>query len=104
MAIVCFIRYEIDPLQRAAFLEYARNWLRIIPRCGGRLVGYYLPYEGTSYEAWGLVGFDSLAAYETYRARLKADPEGRANFDFAQERRFILRESRTFLEPVAPPQ
>ena len=102
MAIVCFIRYEIDPFQRAAFLEYARNWHRIIPRCGGRLLGYFLPFEGTNYEGWGLVGFDSLSAYEAYRTRLKADPEGRANFDFAQERRFILRETRTFLEPVAP--
>jgi hypothetical protein len=32
--------------------------------------------------------------------RLKADPEGRANFEFAQQRRFILREQRTFLENV----
>ena len=43
---------------------------------------------------------ESLADYEAYRTRLKADPEGQANFAFARERRFILREERTFLEAV----
>jgi hypothetical protein len=100
--ITCFIRYEIDPLQRAAFREYAENWGRIIPRCGGKLLGYFLPHEGTNYVAWGLIGFDSLASYEAYRARLRADPEGGANFELARERRFILREERTFLENVEP--
>src|SRR5438477_5029253 len=101
MAIVCFIRYEIDPFQRDAFNEYAENWGRIIPRCGGDLVGYFLPNEGTNNVAWGLIAFDSLASYEAYRSRLKSDPEGRANFAFAQQHRLILREERTFLETVA---
>ena len=96
--ITCFIRYEIDPFQREAFSEYARRWGQIIPRCGGHLLGYFLPHEGSNYEAWGLIGFDSLAAYEAYRARLRADPEGRANFALAQEKRFILREERTFTQ------
>jgi hypothetical protein len=101
MAITCFIRYQIDPFQRDAFKEYADNWGRIIPRCGGDLVGYFLPHEGTNDVAWGLIAFDSLAAYEAYRARLKSDPEGRANFAFAQGHRLILREKRDFLETVA---
>ena len=100
MSITCLIRYEIDPFQREAFKEYATNWARIIPRCGGDLVGYFLPHEGTSYVAWGLIAFDSLADYETYRTRLKADPEGRSNFAFAHERRLIQREERTFVETV----
>jgi hypothetical protein len=100
MSVTCFIRYEIDPFQRDAFKEYAERWGRIIPRCGGDLLGYFLPHEGTNNVAWGLIAFDSLASYETYRARLKSDPEGRANFAFAQERRLILREERTFLETV----
>jgi hypothetical protein len=102
MTLTCFIRYRIDPFQREAFREYAQHWLRIIPRCGGRLLGYFLPHEGTIDVAWGLIAFDSLAAYEAYRARLKADPEGRRNFAFAQEKRLILREERTFLENVEP--
>jgi hypothetical protein len=100
MTITCFIRYEIDPFQRDAFREYANNWRRIIPRCGGDLVGYFLPHEGTNNVAWGLIAFESLAAYEAYRATLKSDPEGRSNFAFAQERRLILREERTFLESL----
>lgn len=94
--LTCFIRYQIDPFQRDAFQAYAENWGRIIPRCGGHLVGYFLPHEGTNDIAWGLIAFDSLAAYEAYRTRLKNDAEGRENFQFAQQRRFILREERTF--------
>jgi len=98
--VTCFIRYQIDPFQREAFAEYARHWGRIIPRCGGELVGYFLPHEGSNDIAWGLIAFASLADYEAYRARLKADDEGRANFAFAQSRRFIVREERTFLAGV----
>jgi len=100
MTNTCFIRYQIDPFQRDAFETYAQNWSRIIPRCGGHLVGYFLPHEGTNDVAWGLVAFNSLAAYETYRARLKTDPESLANFAMAQAKRLILREERTFLETV----
>ena len=100
MTITCFIRYEIDPFQRDAFKTYAEAWGRIIPACGGHLVGYFLPHEGTNDVAWGLISFDSLAAYEAYRTRLKADPQGRANFAFAQAQRFILREQRSFMSGV----
>ena len=102
MTVTCCIRYRIDPFQRDAFAAYARNWLTIIPACGGELHGYWLPHEGTNDVALAMISFESLAAYEAYRARLKADPEGAANFRAAQEGRFILAEERTFLEPVAP--
>lgn len=100
MPITCFIRYRIDPFQRDAFRRYAETWGRVIPRCGGHLLGYFLPHEGTNDVAWGLVGFDDLAAYERYRAALRADPEGAANFRQAQEARFILAEERSWLEDV----
>ena len=100
MKVTCLIRYEIDPFQRDAFKKYAQNWGRIIPRCGGHLVGYFLPHEGTNNIAWGIVAFDSLASYEAYRARVKADPEGRENFMMATTGRFIVREERTFVEAV----
>ena len=98
--IVCMIRYQIDPFQREQFKAYAIRWGTIIPRCGGHLVGYFLPHEGSNFEAWGLIAFASLADYEAYRMRLKADEEGRANFAFAQRERFILREQRSFTEVV----
>ena len=100
MAITCVIRYQIDPFQREEFKKYAANWGRIIPQCGGHLIGYFLPYEGTNDVAWGLIAFDSLADYEAYRSRLKSDDEGQANFEFAQSRRFIIREERNFVEIV----
>jgi hypothetical protein len=100
MRITCFIRYQIDAFQREAFARYAENWGKIIPRCGGNLIGYFLPHEGTNDVAWGLIAFDSLAAYEQYRERLRADPDARANFDSARSHRFIVREERTFLENV----
>jgi hypothetical protein len=100
MTITCVIRYEIDPFQRDGFKKYAENWGRIIPRCGGHLVGYFLPHEGTNNVAWGLIAFDSLASYEAYRARLRSDPEARENFTMAQTMRLILREEGSFVEVV----
>jgi hypothetical protein len=96
MTIVCCIRYVIDPFQKAAFASYAQRWSTIIPRCGGALIGYFLPHEGTNNIALALVAFESLAGYELYRLRLKDDPEAAANF----EKRFILSEERTFLLAV----
>jgi NIPSNAP len=100
MTITVFIRYQLDPYKRDGFEEYARRWLKIIPKCGGGLIGYWMPHEGTDNIAFALISFDSLAAYETYRARLRADPDGAANFAFAQQERFILSEERTFLRQV----
>ena len=100
MKIVCVIRYQIDPFQRDGFKQYAENWGRIIPRCGGELMGYFLPYEGTNDIAWGLIAFESLAAYEAYKARLRSDAEARENFAMAFKNRLILREERNFVEVV----
>jgi hypothetical protein len=100
MTIACLIRYRIDPFQREGFREYAENWGRIIPRCGGHLTGYFLPHEGTNDVAWALIAFDSLASYEKYRERLRSDEEAVANFQMARSKRLILREERTFVEVV----
>ena len=100
MTISVFIRYEIDPFKREQFEAYARRWLTIIPKCGGDLVGYWMPHEGTNNVVFGIISFESLAAYEAYRTRLKADPEAIANFKIAQTERLILGEQRTFLRQV----
>jgi hypothetical protein len=88
------------PFQRAQFEEYAKRWLSVIPRCGGDLTGYFMPHEGTNNIAFALISFESLAAYEAYRARLRGDAEGMANFNFAEEHKFILAEERSFLRKV----
>src|SRR5256885_793924 len=61
MTITVFIRYQLDPFQCDAFEEYARHWLTVIPKCGGNLLGYWMPHEGTNNIAYGLISFDSLA-------------------------------------------
>ena len=100
MTIACLIRYQIDPYQRDAFASYAANWARIIPRCGGNLVGYFLPHEGTNDVGYGLIAFESLAAYEAYKKRLAGDADARANFAYVREKRFVVREERSFVEIV----
>ena len=101
--ITCFIRYHIDPAKRDAFARYAANWGQAIPRCGADLIGYFAPHEGSSTLAYGVYSIESLAAYEAYRERLKADPLGRENYEFAQREKFLLREDRTFLKLVSAP-
>jgi hypothetical protein len=100
VAVTVFIRYQLDPFKRSLFEEYARRWMTIIPKCGGQCLGYWMPHEGTNNIAFALISFENLAAYETYRARLRADRDGIATFDFAEENRMILAEERTFLRPV----
>lgn len=100
MTVTVFIRYQIDPFKRAQFEQYAKRWLAIIPKSGGDLLGYFMPHEGTNNIAYGLISFESLAAYEAYRAQLRNDADGVANFNFAEEHKFILAEERTFLRKV----
>ena len=98
--ITCFIRYQIDPYRTDAFEAYARNWGRVIPRCGADLIGYFAPHEGSSTTAYGIYNIESLAAYEAYRERLREDPLGRETFNFARRERFIHGEDRLFLRRV----
>jgi hypothetical protein len=100
VTVTVFIRYQIDPFKRTLFEEYSKRWLSIIPRMGGDPLGYWMPHEGTNNIAFALISFESLAGYESYRARLRQDSEGMANFNFAEEHKFILAEERTFLRKV----
>ncbi|TGS69111.1 NIPSNAP family protein [Mesorhizobium sp. M3A.F.Ca.ET.201.01.1.1] len=103
MTITCFIRYQIDPFGKPAFEQYARAWGQAIPRCGADLIGYFAPHEGSATTAYAAYNIENLAAYEAYRARLAADPAGKANYAFAQREKFILKEGRIFLKLVSGP-
>jgi NIPSNAP len=102
--ITCVIQYTLDPHAIEDFEKYATTWPPIIARCGGELTGYYLPKEGANDWAVALIDFESLAAYEQYRARLAADPEAQANVAFVRETRAILAERRSFLRKVLCPR
>ncbi len=98
--ITCFIRYDIAPWGRDAFVDYARTWGKAIPECGADLIGYFAPHEGSATTAYGVYNIENLAEYEAYRARLRDHPLGARNFAFAQAERFIRREDRIFLARV----
>ena len=59
-----------------------------------------MPHEGTNNVAFGLISFQALPPMRVYRARIKADDDGSANFQFAEHNKFILAEERTFLRQV----
>lgn len=95
--ITCCIQYTLDPRRIRAFEDYACAWPPIIRRCGGDLLGYFLPKEGANNYALALINFPSLADYEIYRQRLADDPDAQGNIAAAARRGCILVESRSFL-------
>jgi hypothetical protein len=100
--ITLYIRYTLDAGKRDDFERYARGLKGIIPRCGGDLVGYWLPtkFAGPTNIAIAMINFPSLAAYEQYRERLGKDPDSVENFRRAEETGCILVEDRTIMEQV----
>ena len=103
MTITCFIRYQIDPWKIEDFNHYASVWGQAIPQAGADLIGYFAPHEGSTTTAYGVYDVDNLASYEAYRSRLAASDLGRQNYEFAKDRKFILREDRIFLKCVSTP-
>jgi hypothetical protein len=100
--ITLSIRYTIDPRKHKDFERYARALCGIIPRCGGEVVGYWLPtrFAGPTNVALALIDFPSLAAYEQYRERLAKDEDNIASIRRAEESGCILVEDRAILERV----
>jgi hypothetical protein len=98
--VTCCIQYTLDPHQIDDFEAYATAWTPIIERCGGALIGYWLPKEGANDYALALIDFPSLADYERYRENLAVDPDAVANRAMAQRTRCIRVESRSFLRNV----
>jgi hypothetical protein len=101
MITLC-IRYTLDARKRDDFERYARDLKSIVPRCGGDLVGYWLPtkFAGPTNVALAMIEFPSLAAYEAYRERLARDADNLEAIRRADEAGCILVEDRTFLERV----
>jgi NIPSNAP protein len=94
------IRYRIDHHRLRAFEAYARALADPIRRCGGDLVGYFLPtrFAGRTDEALALVGFADLAAYERYREALSKDPAARECLERVERSGCIVREERAILQ------
>jgi NIPSNAP len=101
MITLC-ICYTIDLHKTADFEQYARRWPEPIKRCGGDLIGYFLPtkFAGPTNVAYAMIRFANLAAYEKYREALGEDPDAIANVAAADASRCILVEDRSFLQKV----
>jgi hypothetical protein len=101
MITLC-IRYVIDQNKHHNFEEYARAWPEPIRRCGGELIGYFLPTKlaGPTNAALALINFPNLDAYEKYRAALMADPAATANVAMIETSGCILSEDRSFLKRI----
>ena len=100
--ITCVVHYTIDPAKIVAFEAFAREWMRLVNKYGGTHHGYFLPAEGASDRAEALFSFESLAAYERYRARFGTDPEFVAADRIRDESGCVLRYERTFMRPLLP--
>jgi NIPSNAP len=98
--ITCHVRYVIDPHKLGEFESYAKMWLPLIGRFGGRHHGYFLPSEGASNIALALFSFPNLAAYEAYREQSRVDAECAAAFRYADETRCIISYERSFFRPL----
>ena len=101
MITLC-IRYTIDQNQHRNFEEYARSLPEPIRRCGGDLIGYFLPTKlaGPTNTALALINFSSLDTYEKYREALAADPSSAASVAAVEKTGCILCEDRSFLRKV----
>ena len=98
--ITCYLEYKIDSYKVAEFRTYAEMWIPLVEKYGGIHHGYFLPSESASDLAVALFSFDSLAAYEKYRADRRDDPDCKAASDYAEKTRCIISFNRQFLEPV----
>lgn len=100
--ITVLIRYTIDMNKHAEFEQYARNWTKSIPRCGGELLGYFVPTKiaGPTNIAYALINFADLAAYQRYRETLMNDEEAKENFAFAASTGCIQVEERSIVQKV----
>lgn len=97
------IRYQIDHNKLRDFEVYARSLAEPIRRCGGDLIGYFLPtrFAGRTNEALALINFADLAAYQSYREALGSDPENAAAIAQVESSGCIICEDRSFLQRVS---
>lgn len=91
----CVIEYSLNLDKLDAFKDYARAWVMLIEKYGGRHHGYFLPPSGDektqipstafSFPEMGSVGvndkafaffsFDSVEQYESYKKAVKDDED-----------------------------
>jgi hypothetical protein len=118
MMFTCFIRYNVEPGKLAEFCEYARAWIALIEKYGGKHHGYFVPgtdaddlpnpafsfpglgTEGPPNVAVALFSFATVEAYERYRTVVSDDELCKAVTARFDETRCFTSYERTFLVPM----
>ena len=98
--ITCFLKYEVEADKIADFEVYAKMWIPLVEKFGGKHHGYFLPSEGANDIAYALFSFPGLAEYEEYRRKAATDAECRKAMDFYHETKCFRRYERSFMRPV----
>ena len=100
MMVTCYLKYTIDPYKLSEFEVYAKMWISLVNRFGGKHHGYFLPHEGNNNIAYALFSFPGLAEYEKYRQESQNDPECGEAYAFAENSKCIFSYERSFMRPV----
>jgi len=90
----------MDSKQIEAFEKFAKRWIDLVNRYGGRHHGYFLPSEGASDRALALFSFPSLADYEKFRSRFGVNQDFIAADRIRDESGCVLRYERSFMRPL----
>ncbi len=98
--ITCYLKYRIDPYKTQEFENYAKMWIPLVNRFGGKHHGYFLPHEGANDVAYALFSFKDLAEYERYREKTKTDEDCLKAFAYAEQTRCIINYERSFMKPL----
>jgi len=98
--VTCFLKYVIDPSKIEEFEYYAKLWIPLVDKFGGKHNGYFLPSEGANNIALALFTFPSLAEYKTYRNDSFNDPECIEAFEYVKDTRCVISYERSFFRPV----
>ena len=98
--ITCTLRYIIDPDKLAEFTHYGKLWIPLVEKFGGIHHGYFLPHEGPNNIAYALFSFESLSAYEQYRAKAATDKDCTAAMEYYNQTKCYHSYERSFTKPV----
>ncbi|MEO1253272.1 MAG: NIPSNAP family protein [Bacteroidota bacterium] len=98
--ITCYIKYTVDPHKLDSFEHYAKMWIPLVNKFGGKHNGYFLPHEGANNVAVALFSFESLTAYEKYRTDSMQDPDCVEAYAYAERTKCIISYERSFMRPV----
>ena len=98
--VTCYLDYVIDASKLEEFITYAKMWIPLVNKFGGKHHGYFVPHEGANNRAYALFSFLSLAEYEKYRNDSLLDNDCIQAYEYANKTKCIVSYKRNFLKPI----